>query len=86
MVGVLRLARKVGRSLVYCGRVGTDWTMKQSAALRQRLEGMEVDRPPVVVPGRPKGIWVRPSLKAEVEYRTTTSAGLLRHAVWMGEG
>jgi ATP-dependent DNA ligase len=59
--------------------------MKQSAMLRQRLTAIEVDRPPLVVPGRtPKAIWVQPRNKADVEYRSITAAGLLRHAVWKG--
>jgi hypothetical protein len=31
----------------------------------------------VVVPGRPKAAWVQPRIKAEVEYRDITTAGLL---------
>ena len=85
LVGALHLARKVGRSLVYCGRVGTGWTMKQSAELRQQLEGMKVDKPALPLPSRmPKVFWVRPLLTADVEYRTMTTAGLLRHAAWKG--
>lgn len=86
LVAALFLARKEGRDLKFVGKVGTGWSMAQSAKLRQRLETMEVDRPVVVVPGRPKAIWVQPRLKADVEYRTITRAGMLRHAVWRGNG
>ena len=85
LVAALHLARKEGRELTYVGKVGTGWSMAQSAKLRQRLEAIEVDRPPVAVPGRPrKAIWVQPRFKADVEYRDITNAGLLRHSVWKG--
>ena len=82
LVGALHLARKEGGGLTYVGKVGMGWSMKQSAELRQRLEAIETDRPPVVVPGRPKAVWVEPRIKAAVDYRTITTAGPLRHAVW----
>ncbi len=85
LVASLFLARKEGRELTYVGKVGTGWSMAQSAKLRQGLAAMEVERPPVAVPGRPpKAIWVQPKLKADVEYRAVTTAGVLRHAVWKG--
>ncbi len=86
LVAALHLARKEGHELVYVGKVGTGWSMGQSAKLRQRLATIHLDRPPVVVSGRPKAIWVQPRLKADVEYRTITTAGMLRHAVWRGNG
>lgn len=85
LVAALHLARKKGRELAYVGKVGTGWSMAQSAKLRQRLEAIEIDRPPVAVPGRPtKSVWVQPRLKVDVEYRDITTAGILRHAVWKG--
>ena len=84
LIAALHLARKNGRDLTYVGKVGTGWTMKQSAELRQRLVAIEVDRPPILVPARTKAVWVQPRLKTDVEYRTITTAGLLRHAVWRG--
>lgn len=85
LVAALHLARKEGREFSYVGKVGTGWSMKQSAQLRQRLEAIVVDRSAVAVPGRPpKAVWVEPRIKADVEYRDITTAGLLRHAVWKG--
>jgi len=84
LVASLHLTRMEGRELTYVGKVGTGWSMKQSANLRRRLDAIKVGRPPVVVPGRPKAMWVQPRIKADVEYREITSAGLLRHAVWKG--
>ena len=87
LVAALHLARKEARDLVYVGKVGTGWSMKQSAQLRQRLEAIEVDRPSVSIPGRPpKALWVQPRVKADVEYRSITTAGMLRHAVWRRNG
>ncbi len=85
LVAALHLARKEGRELVYVGKVGTGWSMEQSAKLRERLEKIEVDRPPVLVPGRPpKAVWVQPRMKVAIEYRDITAAGALRHSVWKG--
>jgi bifunctional non-homologous end joining protein LigD len=85
LVAALHLARKEGREFVYVGKVGTGWSMEQSAKLRQSLEAKKIETPPVLVAGRPpKAVWVQPRLKAEVEYRTITTAGMLRHAVWRG--
>ena len=84
LVAALHLARKDGRELTYVGKVGPGWSMAQSAKLRQRLVAIEVDRPPILVPARTKAVWVQPRLKTDVEYRTITTAGLLRHAVWRG--
>jgi bifunctional non-homologous end joining protein LigD len=87
LVASLHLARKEGRELVYVGKVGTGWSMAESAKLRQRLASIEVERAAVAIPGRaPKAVWVRPSIKVDVEYRAITTAGLLRHAVWRGNG
>jgi bifunctional non-homologous end joining protein LigD len=85
LVAALHLARKKGRELEYVGKVGTGWSMKQSAMLRQRLAAIELDHPPLVVPGRPpKAIWVQPIIKADVDYRSITAAGLLRPPGWKG--
>ncbi len=85
LVASLHLAREEGRALSYVGKVGTGWSMAQSAKLRQRLEAIEVDRPPLAEPQRlHKAVWVQPRLKADVKFRTITSAGLLRHSVWIG--
>lgn len=85
LVASLHLARKEGNELTYAGKVGTGWSLEQSAKLRRRLEKIEVDRPAVSLPGNaPKAVWVQPGLKAEVEYRQITSEGVLRHAVWKG--
>ncbi len=84
LVAALHLARKEGRELVYVGKGGTGWSMEQSAKLRRQLDEIAIDRSVIEVPGRPKAIWVQPRLKADVEYRTITTAGMLRHAVWRG--
>ncbi len=87
LVASLHLARKEGRELTYVGKVGTGWSMEQSAKLRQNLEAIEVDQPLVAVPRRTwKSVWVQPQTKAAVEYRAITGAGLLRHALWKGNG
>jgi bifunctional non-homologous end joining protein LigD len=85
LTAALHLARKSGRNLTYVGKVGTGWSMEQSADLRSRLERLAIEAPVVLVPGRPvKTVWVRPTLQVDVEYRAQPAAGQLRHAVWRG--
>jgi bifunctional non-homologous end joining protein LigD len=85
LVAALYLARKDGRNFTFVGKVGTGWSMKQSAEIRASLDALAVEMPALAVPGRfPKARWVRPTLRADVEYRAITAAGLLRHSVWKG--
>jgi len=76
LVAALYLAQRHGRELEFVGKVGTGWSMKQSAELRTRPEALEVDRPAIDVPGkRPTAIWVKPVVKCEVEYRRSPWRG-----------
>ncbi|WP_072387102.1 non-homologous end-joining DNA ligase [Hyphomicrobium sp. CS1BSMeth3] len=83
LVAALYLARREGRAWRFVGKVGTGWSMRQSAALRARLDALLVAEPVTVFAGRrPRGLWVRPAVSVDVEYRGLTAAGLVRHAVW----
>ena len=65
--------------------VGPGFTQKSARELRQVLDALATDRPPVKgAPLRPKSIWVRPELAAAVEYTAITREGLLRHASFKG--
>ena len=67
---------------MYAGKAGTGFTRKSAHALRQVLDTVLTDRPPITLPMRtPKAaVWVRPEYEAEVEYRGLSSDGLLRAA------
>ncbi len=80
-IAALHLARHDRRELFYAGRAGTGFSQKSARELRQVLEALVTDRPPVQgAPVRPKSIWVRPELSAAIEYTAITREGLLRHA------
>ncbi len=84
-IAALHLARREGKALAYAGRAGTGFTQKSARELRQVLDALATDRPPVKgAPLRPKSIWVRPELSAAIDYTATTREGLLRHASFKG--
>ncbi len=84
-IAALHLARREGKALAYAGRAGTGFTQKSARELRQVLDALATDRPPVKgAPLRPKSIWVRPELSAAIDYAATTREGLLRHASFKG--
>ncbi|HEX7967148.1 MAG TPA: DNA ligase D, partial [Stellaceae bacterium] len=73
--------------LVYAGRVGTGFSDKVLAALRQRLGKLEQRHPTVKLP---KGLsargvhWVKPELVAEVSFIEWTADGVLRQPSFIG--
>ena len=67
--GALPRSRE-GKSLVFAGKVGTGFSRKSAHALRQLLDVIATDKPPVTLPMRkPKAVWVKPGYEAEIAYR-----------------
>lgn len=86
-VGALALAaRSPAGVLGYVGRVGTGWTVAESATLRKRLEPLEGEGPSLAVPtAEANGVrWVRPELNVEVAFAEWTASGHVRHASYQG--
>ncbi|WP_370169324.1 non-homologous end-joining DNA ligase [Sinorhizobium fredii] len=82
-IGRLLLAARKGDGLVYVGGCGTGWSNLESVKLRELLDTIRADKPPVAL--RRKGaVFVRPLLVAEIEYRAWTEDGKLRHASFKG--
>jgi len=82
-IGRLLLAAKKGDGLVYVGGCGTGWSNRESVQLRELLDAIPADRPPMVV--KRKGAnFAEPLLVAEVEYRAWTQDGKLRHPSFKG--
>jgi len=81
-------AYDAGGHLVYLGGVGTGFTGKMLDDLLARLRPLRRDASPFAVPlpraDARDANWVRPSLVGEVEYRTRTPDGRLRHPSWRG--
>jgi bifunctional non-homologous end joining protein LigD len=80
---VLLAARKDGQ-LTYVGGVGTGFGGATATALRKQMDRLVEAKPMVPMINSRKGVWVRPELVAEVEFRAWTSDGKLRHASYKG--
>lgn len=88
-LGALLLgARDAGGALRYLGNVGTGFTEQALRHLLARLEPLRRPDSPFADPvprEHARGVtWARPELVGEVEYRTLTADGRLRHAAWRG--
>ncbi|NUS63525.1 MAG: DNA ligase [Saccharothrix sp.] len=87
-IGSLLLGVPSDDGLRYVGKVGTGFTHSALLALQERLEPLARRGSPFVdqVPAdhARRAHWVRPELVGEVEYRTWTADGRLRHSSWRG--
>ena len=88
-IGALQLGyHDPAGALHYAGGVGTGFSNSELDSLRLRLEPLRADAPPgLLLAGDPidrATVWVRPDLVAEVKYTGWSSAGRLRHAVYLG--
>ncbi|HKP46423.1 MAG TPA: non-homologous end-joining DNA ligase [Pyrinomonadaceae bacterium] len=76
------------KNLVYAGRVGTGFSIKQRVALQQQLE--RISQPAssfLVIPKVPelrRAHWVKPQLVGEVEFTEWTDEGYIRHPSFQG--
>jgi bifunctional non-homologous end joining protein LigD len=73
---------------VYCGRVGTGYSVETARALWSALQPLRVKASEFsssLTTLQRKGVrWVKPRLVAQVAYRAWTGDGLLRHAAFTG--
>lgn len=87
-LGALLLGVYDRDELVYCGRVGTGFSIKSLAMLEAKLSPLQVNN--LDLQNRPKGAhargvhWVEPKLVAEVAYIGFTDEGVLRHPTFEG--
>jgi bifunctional non-homologous end joining protein LigD len=78
-VAALYLGKRLGKDLIYMGKVGTGWNRTASAQIRKQLETVITPKQKLTKPVRkPKATWVEPTFVADIEYRDITSEGLLR--------
>ncbi|NKF34020.1 ATP-dependent DNA ligase, partial [Pseudomonas sp. BGM005] len=77
--GEVLLAARKGNELVYVGGVGTGFNERSAGEPREQMDKLLIG--PDVDTGRKRNaVFVRPELVAEIEYRTWTHDGKLRHA------
>lgn len=87
-VGALVVGYFARGRLVYAGRVGTGFTRRSAKALWTALQPLRSPEQPfagsLTSVQRRGVVWVRPELVAQIEYRSRTGDGLLRHAAFKG--
>ncbi|MBC7435729.1 MAG: DNA ligase D, partial [Bdellovibrionales bacterium] len=72
--------------LQYAGNVGTGFSEKTLATLKQALDAVAADKSPFAAPtdNDRRAHWVKPQLVAEVAFGEWTRTGRVRHAVFHG--
>ena len=84
--GALVLAVREGKGWKYAGRAGTGFNAETLRYVHEKLVPLITDVKPVPekVPETTNTTWVRPKLVAEVKFTEWTSAGEMRHPVFLG--
>lgn len=74
--------------LVYSGRVGTGFSIKQRLELQKKLDQISQPSMPFAVKPKDPGLrdahWAKPKLVAEVEFTEWTADGSIRHPSFQG--
>jgi bifunctional non-homologous end joining protein LigD len=84
-IASLYVGRRDGDKLLYAGKVQTGYSHAAARDVREALDPYIRKSSPLSVPvDKPKATWLEPRVDAEVAYSSTTSAGLLRQAVFKG--
>ncbi|MDX1890257.1 ATP-dependent DNA ligase [Mycolicibacterium sp. 050158] len=87
-IGALLVGVPEGDGLVFAGRVGTGFTERDLARLKEILEPLHTDRSPFTTrltgPDAKGVTFVEPTLVGEVRYSERTSDGRLRQPSWRG--
>jgi bifunctional non-homologous end joining protein LigD len=80
----LYLGRRKGDHLVYAGKVDHGFENDIAKDLQARLKPLVRKTQPYSKRVAHRGIWVEPSLLAEIEYRAKSAEGKVRHPVFKG--
>jgi bifunctional non-homologous end joining protein LigD len=78
------VGRRKGNDLIYAGKVDHGFDKKSASDLRERLTPLSRKTQPYSKRIAHKGIWVEPELMAEIEYRTKSAEGKVRHPFFKG--
>jgi bifunctional non-homologous end joining protein LigD len=80
----LYIGRQEGDELIYAGKVDHGFDNASAKDLQARLKPLIRKTQPYAKKIAQRGIWVEPSLLAEIEYRAKSAAGKVRHPVFKG--
>jgi hypothetical protein len=78
------LGRRKGKDLVYAGKVDHGFDTASAKDLQARLKPLIRKTQPYTKKIAHRGIWVEPSLRAEIEYRAKSAEGKVRHPFFKG--
>jgi bifunctional non-homologous end joining protein LigD len=78
------LGRLKGSDLVYANEVDHGFDKTSTAELQARLKPLIRKTQPYAKKIAHRGIWVEPSLLAEIEYRAKSAEGKVRHPFFKG--
>jgi len=78
------VGRYEGDELVYAGKVDHGFDRSSAEELRRRLKPLIRSTQPYAKRIAHRGIWVEPELLAEIEYRTKSATGKVRHPFFKG--
>jgi bifunctional non-homologous end joining protein LigD len=80
----LYLGRRKGGDLIYAGKVDHGFDTASAKDLQARLKALIRKTQPYSKKIVHRGIWVEPSLLAEIEYRAKSAEGKVRHPYFKG--
>ena len=80
----LYLGRREGSNLIYAGKVDHGFDRDSAKELQARLKPLVRKTQPYSKHIAHRGIWVEPSLMAEIEYRAKSAEGKVRHPFFKG--
>ena len=72
------------RYLIYAGKIDHGFDKDSTKALQAKLKPLIRKTQPYSKRIAHRGIWVEPSLLAEIEYRAKSAEGKVRHPVFKG--
>jgi bifunctional non-homologous end joining protein LigD len=78
------LGRRKGKELIYAGKVDHGFDSASAKHLQARLKPLIRETQPYAKKIAHRGIWVEPSLLAEIEYRAKSAEGKVRHPFFKG--
>jgi len=78
------VGRRKGKDLIYAGKVDHGFDTASAKDLQVRLKPLIRKTQPYAKKIAHRGIWVEPSLLAEIEYRAKSAEGKVRHPFFKG--